>query len=185
MEAVAERLEAEFVDVPSTESNPAELPADQLVEYILDRHHEFLRRELPRLHVMAERVAQVHGGETPSLVEIFELFAAAENELIDHMMKEEQVLFPAIVALCRGEQLPAGSLDGPINCMVDEHEEVAAVLARLRELSGDFRPPSGACNTYRALFAGLEDLEQDLNCHIHLENAVLFPATRELVKTAV
>jgi regulator of cell morphogenesis and NO signaling len=112
---------------------------------------------------------------------MFHIFKALEAELVDHMMKEEQVLFPAIEALSHEEAAPMpGTLDGPIACMIHEHEEVGMALAHLRELSRGFEPPQDACNTYRALFAGLHDLEEDLHRHIHLENAVLFPAAQAL-----
>jgi regulator of cell morphogenesis and NO signaling len=179
--SVVEQLEAELEDKSMPARNPAELPPHELATYIVETHHGFLRRELPRLHAMAERVAQVHGGHTPSLVEMFHIFVGMEAELASHMMKEEQVLFPAVVAMSRGEPAP-GTLDGPIACMIDEHEEVGAALARLHELSHGFQPPGDACNTYRALFAGLQDLEEDVHRHIHLENAVLFPAARAMAE---
>lgn len=179
VEAVMEQLLSEQADGSAPEFNPAGLAPEELVNYIVDRHHGFLRVELPRLHAMAARVAQVHGGHTPSLVEIFREFTGAEDELVSHMMKEEQVLFPAIVALSRDEGAVA-ELDGPIACMLHEHEEVGAALARMRELSHDFQPPAEACNTYRALFAGLQDLEEDMHRHIHLENSVLFPAAQTM-----
>ncbi len=161
--------------------NPAELPPHELAVYIVEKHHRFLYRELPRLHAMAERVAHVHGGHTPSLIELFDVFTSIEEELASHMAKEEQVLFPAVIALSRGETVSA-SLDGPIECMIHEHEQVGEYLGRLRELSDGFQPPADACNTYRALFAGLRDLEEDVHRHIHLENAVLFPAAEALAK---
>ena len=178
-EAVVEQLEAELADKSAPAQNPAELPADKLAAYIVETHHGLLRRELPRLHAMSERVAQVHGGHTPSLAEMFHVFLGMEAELASHMIKEEQVLFPAVVALSRGEPAPR-TLDAPIACMIHEHEEVGSALARLRELSHGFHPPAEACNTYRALFAGLHELEEDLHRHIHLENAVLFPAAQAM-----
>ncbi len=180
-EAVVEQLEAELEDKSASAQNPAELPPHELAAYIVESHHGFLRRELPRLHAMSERVAQVHGGHTPSLVKMFHIFIAMEAELASHMMKEEQILFPAVVAMSRGEPAP-GTLAGPIACMIHEHEEVGAALARLRELSHRFHPPADACNTYRALFAGLHDLEEDVHRHIHLENAVLFPAAKAMAE---
>jgi len=173
-DAVVEQLEAELADKSAPVRNPATLPPAELAAHIVETHHGFLRRELPRLRAMAERVAHVHGGHTPSLVEMFHVFTGMEAELSSHMLKEEQVLFPAVVALSRGEPAP-GSLSGPIACMTHEHEEVGAALADLRRLSHGFQPPADACNTYRALFAGLRDLEEDLHQHVHLENAVLFP----------
>jgi regulator of cell morphogenesis and NO signaling len=175
---VVEQLEAEEAKSAPVD-NPAELSADALAEYILQKHHQFLWNELPRLHAMSKRVAQVHGGHTPSLVELFDVFCRMEKELTAHLMKEEQILFPAIVAMVDDPDKSI-SLDGPIACMLSEHNEAGEALARLRELSNGFESPPEACNTYRALFAGLRDLEEDLHRHIHLENAVLFPQARAM-----
>jgi regulator of cell morphogenesis and NO signaling len=180
-DAMVEQLEAELEDKSAPARNPAELPPHELAAYLVETHHALLRCELPRLHAMSERVAQVHGGHTPSLVEMFHIFTRVEAELARHMMKEEQVLFPAVVAISQGEPTP-GTLDGPIACLIREHEALWAALARLRELSHGFQPPADACNTYRALFAGLHDLEKDVHRHIHLENAVLFPAARVMAQ---
>jgi regulator of cell morphogenesis and NO signaling len=177
---VVEQLEAEQAAKSAPVDNPAELPADELAKYIFRKHHQFLWAELPRLRAMSERVAHVHGGPTPSLVELFQVFCRLEEELTTHLMKEEQILFPAIIEMV-GDPNKSVSLDGPIACMLSEHNEAGEALARLRELSHGFQPPPEACNTYRALFAGLRDLEEDLHRHIHLENAVLFPQARALV----
>jgi regulator of cell morphogenesis and NO signaling len=183
LDAVVKLLEAESADKAAPTQNPATLPPHELAAYIVEKHHNFLRRELPRLHAMSERVAHVHGGHTPHLVEIFDVYIDMEAELASHMMKEEQILFPAIEALSLGKPLP-GNLDGPISCMIHEHEEVGAALGRLRQLTNGFQPPADACNTYRALFGGLRDLEEDTHLHIHLENSVLFPAAQALVSPA-
>ena len=177
LESVIEQLEAESLAGVPEVANPAELPPAELADYIEQRHHGFLRNELPRLHAMSQRVAHVHGGHTPSLVEVFDTFCGLQQELESHLMKEEQILFPAIRAIATGQAAPM-PLDGPIACMIHEHEDAGAALAKLRELTNGFTPPSDACNTYRALFAGLADLEGDLHTHIHLENAVLFPVAK-------
>ena len=179
--SVIEQLEAEEAAKTESGPNPADLPLHELAGYIVETHHGFLRRELPRLHAMSARVAEVHGGHTPSLVTMHEIFLSIEAELASHMMKEEQILFPAVVALSKGEATPR-SLDGPIAQMMHEHEEVGVGLERLRELSHGFVPPADACNTYRALFAGLADLEEDMHRHIHLENSVLFPGAKALAE---
>lgn len=180
-EVVLDQLEAAIAAKSETGENPALLPPAELVEHIVATHHAYLRNELPRLHAMAERVAHVHGGHTPSLVEVFQVFAAMENELTSHITKEEQILFPAIIAMTQGGKniLP---LNGPIGNMLGEHEDAGAALSRLRDLTNGFLPPPEACNTYRALFAGLLELEEDLHRHIHLENSVLFPAAKSLAQ---
>ncbi|NJM54756.1 MAG: iron-sulfur cluster repair di-iron protein [Verrucomicrobiae bacterium] len=181
VDTLIEQLEAELAAPAPSGFNPAELAPAQLADYIVARHHAFLWRELPRLHAMARRVAQVHGGHTPSLIEVEQVFDGLQEELAAHMMKEEQVLFPAIRSISGGDGVP-GQFDGPIACMVDEHETAGQALARLRELTNGFQPPPDACNTYRALFAGLHELEEDLHQHIHLENSVLFPAAIRLLE---
>ena len=183
LSAVVEHLEAEAVDRDAPQFNAAELPVAELAGHIVEKHHGFLRRELPRLQAMAQRVAKVHGGHTPSLVEVLEVFNAMSEELQLHIMKEEQVLFPAVCAMSRGEMVPS-SLEGPIACMIHEHEDAGQALAKLNELTRGYTPPADACNTYRALFAGLADLEQDLHRHIHLENHVLFPQAKAITGLA-
>jgi regulator of cell morphogenesis and NO signaling len=176
---VVEKLEAESAGKTEPMKNPAELPANELCRYIVETHHGFLRRELPRLGGLSEKVARVHGTHTPSLVEVAQVFSQVYQELDSHMMKEEQILFPAIAAMCRGEGMMM-PLDGPIACMMHEHDDAGAGLARLRELTRGYQPPADACNTYRALFAGLADFEADLHRHIHLENSVLFPTAKAM-----
>ena len=176
---VAAALEAELAGPGEPGRNPADLPPAVLADYIESRHHGFLRSELPRLQAMALRVAHVHGGHTPSLVEVRDVFLGMQAELLMHLQKEEQILFPAIRALAAGQPTPL-QLDCPIAVMLREHNDAGEALERLRTLTEGFTPPAGACNTYRALFAGLADLEQDLHRHIHLENAVLFPAAQAL-----
>jgi len=183
LESVIEQLEAANTIPTDPENNPALLSPVDLIAHIVNKHHAYLRAELPRIHAMSERVAKVHGGHTPSLVEVFEVFCTMAEELDSHMMKEEQILFPAIVALVAGgtSVMP---IDGPVARMLQEHEDAGAALARMRELTNGFTPPPEACNTYRALFAGLTELEEDLHRHIHLENAVLFPQAQAMAASA-
>lgn len=175
LSTLLEDLQQASADPVEHSGNPSELPLPEMIDHIVDHHHGFLRQELPRLGVMALRVAQVHGGHTPSLVEVEEVFRGLAEELQDHMEKEELILFPAIRRLCQEESVPM-PLDAPVNRMMVEHDDAGRALTRLHELTHAFSPPPEACNTYRALFAGLAELEDDLQRHIHLENSVLFPS---------
>lgn len=145
-------------------------PLSAIIDHILAAYHEPLREELPRLEAMARKVVRVHGDKDPErLPAILDTVTALARELEEHMMKEERILFPMIVEGRGGE---AG---GPVSVMEHEHLEAAAALSALRELTDEFRAPDYACNTWRALWAGLEALDGDLKEHIHLENNVLFP----------
>lgn len=170
-------LEKEAAGAPAPDGNPADLTLTDLADFIVEHHHGFLRRELPRLHAMAERVAQVHGGHTPSLVEVCDVFTEMGQELAQQAQDDEQILFPAIREL---DASPAGSdydFDAPVARKMETHESTTAAITRLRELTNNYQPPAEACNTYRALFAGLADLETDTVRHIHLESDCLFPRT--------
>lgn len=147
-----------------------EAPLTDLIEHIVSTYHTALKDELPRLEAMAVKVNAVHGEKDPErLQEIVTVFQALKNELTEHMMKEEQILFPMIA---NGQGAMA---IGPVSVMEQEHESAGNALQRLRELTNDFTPPEGACNTWRALWHGLGALEQDTHQHIHLENNILFP----------
>jgi regulator of cell morphogenesis and NO signaling len=122
------------------------------------------------LQKMANRVLAVHGDKMPEVLgELQSVFSALRTELEEHMVKEEQILFPMIAA---GMGKQAG---GPVSVMEHEHASAGDALKRLRELTDDYQAPAGACTTWTALWAGLAELESELHLHIHLENNILFP----------
>lgn len=146
-----------------------ERPLDELIEHVLARYHAAHRADLPRLIEMARKVERVHVDKLSvphGLASFLERLARALEE---HMQKEEQVLFPLIRA-GRGRMAAM-----PVQVMEREHEDHGRNLARLRALAHDHVPPPEACNTWRALYLGLAQLERELMQHIHLENNVLFP----------
>ena len=157
----------------------------ELANHIELTHHAYLKQELPRLEFLTGKVANRHGDRLPQLVELRDVFAAFQAELFQHMEKEERVLFP----LCRqmdhvkpGEELPAfhcGSVENPIAVMVREHDDAGDALRRMRELTDDYTPPADACNTFRATYDALAQLERDMHRHVHKENSVLFPKAIE------
>lgn len=176
-------------DHPPSEGAGAwtEVSIGELCRHIVARHHGYVRRESSRLVSMFEKVVARHGASRRELKSIRELFAALGDELLTHMMKEENVLFPHLVrmeeAVSEGRPMPRaifGSVEVPITRMLADHDDAGALAARIRALSGDFHPPEGACPTYRALYRGLEEFERDLHQHVHLENNILFPRALEL-----
>ena len=155
----------------------------ELCNHIEVTHHAYLRQELPRLDQMTEKVARVHGDKEPRLREIRAVFLELQAELVPHMKKEEQVLFPLVrkleVSTARPE-FHCGSVNNPIHQMEHEHEHAGDALRRIRELANDFAPPEWACNTYRAMLDSLAGLEADMHQHILKENNVLFPRAIQL-----
>ena len=129
------------------------------------------------------RVVLAHGAAHPELREAESVFQSLNDELTDHMGKEERVLFPWIEMLDdpQGSLSPGGSVRSPIHMMEHEHREAAE---RLRWLTTTCRPPADACDSYRNLFAGLLDLQHDLHRHVHKENNILFPRAAALEKSS-
>ena len=151
------------VDQPVQHSNPA-----ALIAHILSRYHAVHRQQLPELIRMARRVEAVHREHPLVPAGLAELLEAMEQDLLNHMHKEETILFPLLLA--GGNPF----VTQPINMMRVEHIHHGAMLNRLSELTRSATPPEGACNTWRALYAGIAQLHDDLINHIHTENNILF-----------
>ena len=148
---------------------PAAPSASDLIDHILQRYHEVHRQQLPELVRMARRVEAVHRDHPHVPHGLADHLEAMAQELLDHMAKEEQVLFP----LLRQGGHPMAV--HPIGAMRLEHVNHGAQIERLAELTTQHQPPVDACNTWRALYAGTARLTEDLIEHIHLENNLLFP----------
>jgi regulator of cell morphogenesis and NO signaling len=154
----------------------------ELIAHIVERHHGYIRRSAPALTEYLEKLVKVHGERHPELARVASEFAVVRQELMQHMMKEEQVLFPYIERMeatrAAGQAMPPspfGTVENPIRMMEREHRDAADELRLIRELTGGYKAPADGCTTYRVCYAELEAFERDLHRHVHLENNVLFP----------
>lgn len=160
---------------------------DFLVDYIMNNHHQYVRRMIPVISLHTDKVASVHGQNHPETKQIADLFLAVRDELEGHMMKEERVLFPHIKQMVLNKKEnsqffppPFGTIQNPIRMMELEHTSAGDALSKIRELSNNYTYPEDACNTFKALYSELKKFEEDLHKHIHLENNILFPKSIEL-----
>jgi regulator of cell morphogenesis and NO signaling len=161
-------IEAELAQL-SPQQNSIPDSVEDVIDHILERYHQVHRREMPELRNLAIRVEQVHAEHPAVPVGLSDLLARMHAELESHMQKEEEVLFPLMLA--GGNPM----IVHPIGMMRHEHDEHGENLRALAALTGDMTAPDGACNSWRALYAGLAKLAEDLTDHIHIENNVLFP----------
>ncbi len=159
---------------------------DFLCEYIEQTHHKYIHESIPIIEAYVTKVAKVHGDAAPETIEIKRLFGEVVAELIPHMQKEELVLFPYIRKIVRSKKEgfaapnPSfGTIKNPINMMTNEHDIAGRLLKEINILSSHYHAPEWACNTFKALYAKLEEFENDLHIHIHLENNILFPKAIE------
>lgn len=162
-------------------------PLAGLAAHIVDTHHAYVKRELPRLHELAAKVVNRHGATHAELPVIQQKLEQLGEELTQHLAKEEMILFPYIAGMekahttgCAKPNGCFGTVANPIAMMTQEHDDAGTLMAEMRQLSGDFTPPQGACPTFHAYYSGLDEFEKDLHQHIHLENNILFPRALEL-----
>jgi regulator of cell morphogenesis and NO signaling len=161
-----------------------------LIDYIVERHHGFTRQEITRLENLLEKVCSVHAPKHPEVLQLKALFDVLKQDLVPHMLKEEQVLFPYITRLeeaVEAKQSPAmpffGTVQHPVNKMMSEHDTAGDVLRDIRKLTNDYQCPPDGCITFQTLYAALEAFEIDLHEHIHLENNLLFPRALAVEKS--
>lgn len=174
----AQAVLAELASLQWPQDVPALTDPVALIDHLLTRYHEVHRNQLPELVRMARRVEAVHRDHPQVPGGLTTLLETMEEELISHMQKEEGILFPMLQA--GGNSF----VSQPIGMMRAEHTDHGASLDAILTLTQGATPPAGACNTWRALYAGIAQFNDDLINHIHLENNVLFPyfdapATRE------
>jgi len=155
---------------------------DFLADYIVEKHHGYVKNNIPLIMQYAEKVARVHGESSPETIEVRTLFEVIAQELSAHMQKEELILFPHIKKLGKAQKgeitysaPPFGTIKNPIDMMELEHEQVGDFGKKIRLITNNYSPPEYACNTFRVLYAKLKEFEDDLHEHIHLENNILFP----------
>lgn len=190
IDAVLAALEAAEKKPVTEIENWTKKSLESLSSHIVAKHHAYVKSELPRLAQLAQKVVNRHGSTKSELPLIATALMHLDDELTQHLAKEEAVLFPYIAhleqSISNGTPKPHtcfGTVSNPIAMMTQEHDAAGTLLAEIRRLSGNFTTPPDACPTFHAFYDGLREFEQDLHQHIHLENNIYFPRAIELEKS--
>ncbi len=166
--AYAERSAIDEVDWRKASST-------EIIRQITAKHHAYLTQELPILSEFLTKVLRVHGPDHPELKQLHRLFHMVKLELQQHLIKEEEQVFPLIE---KYEQHPSSERYADIAARIREleaeHSHAGELLGQMRSVSSDYRLPDGACRTYTVTYRKLEELENDMFAHVHLENNILF-----------
>ncbi|MBT7358203.1 MAG: iron-sulfur cluster repair di-iron protein [Candidatus Marinimicrobia bacterium] len=179
LEAIVADLELVLSDEKSSDDFQA-MPLNKLVDHIFNAHHQFIYENGPVTAEFINKVARVHGERHPETVEVAKLFNDLMQDLHQHMMKEERILFPYIKQMVQDSFSNGAFVNGPISVMMAEHDTAGEILKKMNALTSGYEPPVDGCNTYRAAYANIQALEDDIHLHIHLENNILFPKALEL-----
>lgn len=154
---------------------------DFLCDYIVNTHHQTVMKLLPELTFYTQKIAEVHSDNHPELSEIANLFAQVDTELRQHLCNEEEVLFPAIREVLKTNSAESkATIISEITRMTGEHEFAGGAMDKINELSHHYAVPDDGCNTYRVAYKLLEQFEDDLHIHVHLENNILYPKAMKL-----
>lgn len=184
LEQLIDELEAQLQNQAEKVPDFTSWKAGFLCDYIENEHHTYVKQSLPLLIEYADRVAKVHGETHAYLITLCKMVHALSDELIPHLTKEENVLFPYVKRLESGvaDRPVFGTVQNPIQSMINEHDAAGDLMKALAKLSGQFTPPDYACNTWKAYYHKLQEFEEDLYLHVHLENNILFPKAIALEK---
>lgn len=183
VEAAGKSVEAfveELEKLSTGSSEGRDWQKDTLTEMsaaIVSTYHAFTREELATFQPLAAKVHSVHGDRRPELAEVKKLVGELSGDMLPHMLKEEQVLFPYVEQMEKGQPTTPffGTVRNPVRMMMLEHDRVGELLARLREITEEFTPPESACFSYRELYRRLAEFETLTHEHIHVENNLYFP----------
>jgi regulator of cell morphogenesis and NO signaling len=183
VEQVLDKLaDGAAIDAGAPHPDPTEYSASRLIQHIVRIHHQSIRQELPRLAELAQKIAENYAERAPELKAIAMMVEELHAEMAEHILKEEQVLFPYIAQVDEAPLLafrpphPCFTRVGqPVLMMVQDHERARLLLTDLRRLTNDFKPPVWACTTFVAFYSGLRGFADTFHEHIRLEDDVLFP----------
>ncbi|NOR74391.1 MAG: iron-sulfur cluster repair di-iron protein [Draconibacterium sp.] len=152
-----------------------------LSEYIVNTHHKFVLKNLPELVFYTQKIANVHGDHHSELIELANLFEKINAELLQHLQHEEEVLFPSIKeVVSSGSPKAKETIVSEITRMLKEHDFAGGAMDKINKITKGYKVPEDGCNTYKVAFKLLEQFEDDLHTHVHLENNILFPKALEL-----
>jgi regulator of cell morphogenesis and NO signaling len=156
---------------------------DFLCDYIVNEYHKRVIIVLPQIMAYLERIVQVHGALHPELKEIADLFSLINIELPIHQRQEESVFFPAIKdVLITNSSHSKVIINSQNSLMMDEHELIGDTMDKIKVLSDNYSVPADGCNTYQVTYKLLEEFENDLHIHVHLENNILYPKALKLAE---
>ena len=191
-EQILRRLRENEIPATPNEKVWISSPLRDLTGHIREQHHRYVRAAIPRLRAQLAKVRGKHEERHREIGEIAKLFSVVGREMIAHMQKEEQILFPYIEALERSAN-GNGLLEppffqtarNPVHTMMKEHDAVGDLVKQIHKASNGYRASADGCASYKALYQGLRQFEMDLHQHLHLENNILFPRAMELEVTTV
>ena len=178
-EKIIEELNDEYEEFIKTNSEYKDWRKEKpctLIKHIVETHHEFTKNQLKEIDSLLLKVLKVHfKNHSEELLKVHRYFGTLKTELEEHLIKEEETLFPLIKTfeITRNASV-LSEIHQIIKSTEEEHDAAGNILKELEKITRDFSAPEGACTSFKLVYTKLHDLEKDLFIHIYLENSVLF-----------
>jgi len=151
-----------------------------MCEYMVQLHHLYLKNNTPFIRELSQKLSNTYGEMHKEIVRVNEIFEHTSNLLMFNITKEEQSVFPYIIALNNAYR--HGSIikeASPVSILIylveAEHEKVAENFRELRSLTNNYLLPPYVPHSYGILYKMLQEYEDDVYLHLHLENNILYP----------
>lgn len=163
-------------------------PLTDIVDHIMTKHHTFMWKELPITDALLDRVVRAHSAKHGEfLVSLQKIYKELKADLEHHLKDEEDILFPFIkkfeATINEGSSYKdSARFKEIVDTLCKEHDDAGAALSQMRSLTSNYVLPSDVCASFESLYENLQAIEDDLHEHVHLENTVLFPRVKELIK---
>lgn len=165
---------------PSQEFNNWDL--DFLIGYITNTHHRYARENAAVIYDLAQKAAYRNNEKLPELAKLATALFFFLDDLLNHLKKEEQILFPNIRQLVKKKSQSKittyttfGLINESATMMKKEHLAAGKDMKFFRKLTGNYTLPPDPCISHKCLFEKMKEFEDDLLLHVHLENNILFP----------
>ncbi len=174
-----EKMEAKLIACSSRTSEDtvdfSSWDLDKIINYIINHHHSYIREMSPMILRHIRKVTSVHGENHPELVQISQALQQLLSELYDHIVQEEEILFPYLKQNNSEHSLAVPDILKPLSIMEEDHYKAGKWMNEIYKLTNGYKAPEDACTTYRLTFAELQEFEKQLHEHIYLENYLVFP----------
>lgn len=182
LEQVKVALEEGSLTKPVTAKQYNKWDMDVLIEYIINTHHRYAKENAVIIYDLAQNVAYRYCEKHPELAKLVTALFLFLNDLLNHLKKEEQILFPNIrqllkkkSSMCGITYTTFGFIKESVIGMQKEHLAAGNELKLFRQITNDYLLPADACISHQYLYKKMKEFEDDLFLHVHLENNILFP----------
>lgn len=162
---------------------------DMLSDYILNTHHRYAKENAIIIYDLIQKAAYKYGETHPELSKLAAASFLFFQPLLNHLMKEEQMLFPAIRQLTKHKRNSTraiyttfGFIKYWVMLLQKENQAAGENMQLFRKLTNNYKLHVDGSNSFTYLLKKMKEFESDLFLYVHLENTILFPKATTLAE---